>query len=95
MCLGRGDNFDAEDLEWSFTKGSFEPRSMDSPPAPDTLLKVMRCKCKGGCDTKWFSCRKHGLHCSSVCGECKGVSCTNSSWIAINEDNEVDEMMPL
>ena len=45
------------------------------PPAPDHLLKVIRCKCVSGCDRGRCSCRRFGLICSAAC-ECSNV-CVN------------------
>ena len=46
-------------------------------PAPDDLLKVVRCKCKSTscnqCGTNLCSCRKNGLSCVSACEECRDV----------------------
>lgn len=55
-----------------------EPRTTDLPPAPEALLRVVRCNCKKDCQSKRCTCRKHGLVCSVACGGCKWLSCTNS-----------------
>ena len=52
----------------------------DQPPAPETLLKVIRCMCKGNCSNKTCNCRKHGLICKKYCGLCRGETCTNHEW---------------
>ena len=41
-------------------------------------VKVIQYMCKTNCDTKQYSCWKGGLECISGCGECCGVSCSNS-----------------
>ena len=75
--------------EWSWT---FRPRGMglgntnrllmpvktDMPPAPKDLLRIFRCNCKTGCESRRCTCKKHGLQCTPACGECKGLSCSNS-----------------
>lgn len=43
-----------------------------------SLLEVIRCNCKAECSTRRCSCRKNSLECSTACGTCQGVSCTNS-----------------
>ena len=56
----------------------------DKPPAPDRLLKVVRCKCRTSCKTSRCTC-------SLMCGECRGLSCLNSiqmDSITGNEDND-------
>ena len=57
------------------------------PPAPERLLKVIRCGCKSSCDTKRCVCRKHGLVCTTACSDCKGVSkedlCEDSDFVEV------------
>ena len=50
---------------------------MDKPLAPEDLLKIIRCGCKGDCNTNRCVCRKNGLMCSDVCKEGRGLSCSN------------------
>ena len=71
-----------EDWGWELVQDHLQPVKTNLPPAPETLLKTIRCNCKQNCDTKRCSCRKHGLDCSVGCGDCQGVSCTNSSGLA-------------
>ncbi|KAK7111484.1 hypothetical protein V1264_011106 [Littorina saxatilis] len=68
-----------EEWGWHLSAGQqLEPRTTDLPPAPEALLRVVRCNCKKDCQSKRCTCRKHGLVCSVACGGCKGLSCTNS-----------------
>ena len=46
--------------------------------APKKLIKVFRCDGKTGCHTARCTYKRHGLECSSVCGECKGQSCSSA-----------------
>lgn len=66
------------DWGWRLSEGAMVPRETDQRPAPDELLDVVVCNCKKDCTSKLCSCRKHGLECTTACGICKGVSCTNS-----------------
>ena len=51
--MGKGDDMDPEELGWVRVRNRLEPRMTDlPPPAPDALLKVVRCTCKHDCDTK-------------------------------------------
>ena len=50
----------------------------DKPAAPAELLDIISCSCKKLCNTKRCTCRQHGLHCSDVCTDCRGTSCSNS-----------------
>ena len=60
------------------TRGRHKPQTTDLPPAPDDLLKVVRCQCKTDCYTRRCTCKNHGLECSAACSDCKGISCNNS-----------------
>ena len=83
-----GHSVDPERWGWVLSKGQLEPKTMDSEVAPASLLKVVRCNCKGNCDTKRCSSREHDLECSIACGECRGL-CLNSS--SNSEENVNDE----
>ena len=68
-----------EILGWKMREDRLLPVPTDIPPAPPQLLKVLRCSCKTDCSTARCTCRKHGLECSFVCGECRGINCANAS----------------
>ena len=68
-----------EDWGWELAGDSLQPIKIDLPPAPEKLLQIIRCNCKHNCDTKRCS---YGLDCSVGCGECRGVSCSNSAGLA-------------
>ena len=58
-------------------------------PQLDSILKVIRCKCKTGSDAayaKKCSCRKNGLFCVMACGQCQGEECSNKSKSSIIDD---------
>ena len=71
-----------ENWGWKVVDGKLEPIMTDEPPAPDELLKVIRCKCQTtskhpcGVGTK-CSCRSNGLKCVDACGNCRGTECEN------------------
>ena len=79
-------------LEWGWVEeaGNLVPVKTDLPPAPSKLLEVVSCNCKSGCNTARCTCRKHGIECSPVCGECKGSTCVNSSRPDL-DDGDSDE----
>ena len=72
--------------------GRLEPRQTDLPPAPEDLLKVIRCNCKKDCSSMRCTCRKHGLECSMACGHCKGLSCSNSLTVDELDDMDLDDV---
>ena len=51
------------------------PVKTDMPPAPKDLLRIFRCNCKTGCESRRCTC---GLQCTPACGKCKGLSSSNS-----------------
>ena len=73
-------------LRLGSTRRSDGARENSTPPAPEKLIQIIRCNCKTNCDSKKCTCRKHGLECSSGCGDYKGVSCSNSLTLADLED---------
>ena len=83
----RGNNLDAQAWGWKIVNGRMLPIQTDRQPAPDKLLKVIRCKCKTECRTARCTCKKHGLECSPMCSDCRGLSCFNSFTI----ENVIDD----
>ena len=82
-----GEHMKPEDWGWYEQGGKYLPVLTDKEPAPIELLEVVRCNCKTGCSTRKCTCKKHGLDCSTGCGECRGV-CTNST--SLDEDETDD-----
>jgi hypothetical protein len=68
--------------------GKLEPVMTDQKVAPDNLLKLVTCKCKGSCHTAACTCRKHDMNCLSSCKNCKGVLCSNCGSRVSDENNE-------
>ncbi|CAC5405805.1 unnamed protein product [Mytilus coruscus] len=68
------------------------PIEITKQPAPEFLLKIIHCNCKTDCDNRRCSCRKNGISCSSGCGECRGINCSNSKLeldeLDIEENND-------
>ena len=73
-------SLDPCDYGWSLEDGIYAPIKNNDPCAPEDLLKVVRCKCKGGCRSANCSCKKHGLTCAAACKNCRGY-CENSQVI--------------
>ena len=72
----------AEDWGWKLQNGMYEPVMNDLALAPEKILKFVRCSCKlmgeNVCGTNTCTCRRTGLPCISVCGQCYGKSCNNT-----------------
>ncbi|KAG1685236.1 hypothetical protein GQR58_009169 [Nymphon striatum] len=87
VWMGKGCELNPENWGWRLQNGKLEPRTMDRAPAPDSILKIIHCGCKGECDTLRCSCQRHGLDCTEACSECRGISCHNtSSVVDTNEE---------
>ena len=85
-CL---DDCDIDPTCWGWKMESYRlvPIQIDGEIAPENVLKVVRCNCRGDCSSALCSCRKHGLHCVSACGKCHGADCSN---IRVGTDPSVD-----
>ena len=61
---------------WYWKGNQLFPIMTDLDVAPESLLKVIRCRCKSTsqnqCGTNLCSCRKHGLKCVSTWGSVLG-----------------------
>ena len=71
-------------LEFGFYRtpeGRIEPVAMTKAIGPEHLLKLICCGCKGDCNNKICSCRKHGVPCIAACSHCHGTSCSNVSTV--------------
>lgn len=81
----------AENWGWKLQNGMYEPVMTDLAPAPEKILKFVRCNCKltakNVCGTNACTCRKTGLRCISVCGQCYGKNCNNAK-----DDMDSDEI---
>ena len=81
-----GKNPRATEWAWGIKNEQMQPTETDLGCAPSELLSLIRCNCRTGCSTLRCSCRKHGLVCAPVCGECRGVSCSDSPGPEIDKD---------
>ena len=79
------------DWEWNVSDDVMYPRMTDMAPAPDNLLKMVKCNSKTDCRTARCSCKKNGLDCSYyACGEYHGTACFNLR--VTQEDDYVEEL---
>ncbi|KAG1656751.1 hypothetical protein GQR58_023744 [Nymphon striatum] len=51
---------------------SYLDESLEDPNAPQALLELVKCGCKGKCDKRQCSCVRNNLHCTPacLCGDC-------------------------
>ena len=59
---------------WSLEDGQLGPVASERAPAPNKLLGMVSCGCKGQYG-KACGCRKVGLFCTAICASCSGESC--------------------
>src|SRR6218665_2017702 len=75
-----GNTLPPTDWGWRSQEGTLEPLETDIAIAPDTLLNMVSCGCKAdGCSYMTCSCKKLGLFCTSMCSQCIGQTCNNTS----------------
>lgn len=77
-------------INWGWQKcdEGFLPIQTTLPPAPENLLKVIKCNCHGDCSTLRCTCKKNNLECTPACGHCRGSSCINSVQMHCEEDED-------
>ena len=78
--------------EWAWRQlsdGTLVPIPTTLPPAPDELLHLDTCNCKGRCARR-CDCKNAGLSCSVMCGRCRGTSCGNTERVGDEQDDEDD-----
>ena len=71
---GRDEHLRIEDWGWLYEDGQVLPVTTHLAPAPEYLLKMIRCNCASDCSTARCTYKKHGLDCSLACGQCKATS---------------------
>ena len=73
---------------WRLSDGLLAPVMTDIPPAPEALLRIIRCNCMTDCSTSRCSCRKNNLECSPACGHCRGSGCSNSTMADVSDSDD-------
>lgn len=80
---------------WNSIDKILEPIRCDPPAAPESLLKVITCKCKitfrNACGTIICTCLKNCLKCVPALGECRGLSCNNPKVEILTFDESEEE----
>ena len=76
LWLGNN-NLKATDWGWNLINGKLVPKRMDTDPAPQSLMKIMKCGCTLYCDNNLCTCKKYGWFCTELCDNCNSGNCTN------------------
>ena len=74
---------------WKISESGLTPIQTDLLPAPDDLLKVVRCGCTADCGI--VVCNVAAGKCTVACSNCKGLACQNASVSSISDDEEDSE----
>ena len=70
VWMGTDEGMDATNWGWDLKDNGLVPLMSTVNATPDSLLKIIHCKCSTACKTLRCSCRRHGLPCTTVCGQC-------------------------
>ena len=85
----RGINLDPINWGWKLENDRLRPITSLQEPVPPSLLHVITCNCKAGCERN-CECRRSGLNCTHMCGYCAGHGCSNQN--SFDTDDDVDEI---
>ena len=88
--IWQGNDLPSTDWGWEESSVGLVPVRMSQSAAPESLLRTIRCNCGGRCNKRNCTCRKNGLHCTSECGQCRGISCLNTLQVETEEENDDD-----
>ena len=80
-----------QDWGWKESDGTLIPVTTELDPAPNKLLRIVRCNCQTDCSTLRCSCRKQGLNCSVACGNSRESGCCNS-YPEMDLDDETEQL---
>ena len=83
-------SLDLSDYGWTLGVHGYEPVLTVDPMAPEELLQLTSCNCKGDCNNRRRSCKKNGVKYISACGVFKGITCKNGIHDGVEEDSNID-----
>ena len=83
----RGVALNPTDWGWRLKDGRLTPLPTLREPAPESLLHLITCNCRSGCERN-CECRRSGLPCTSMCGLCAGHGCSNHDTSDYTSDGE-------
>ena len=65
------------------------PTITDLPQAPEAIIEMVMCKCKGNCSTNRCSCHSKGLKCTDLC-QCSDLCENDIDTVNSNVDSDYD-----
>ena len=87
---GSADGLLSTEWGWQLCDEGFVPLQTALAPAPENLLRIIRCSCLTDCSTLRCTCKKHNIECTPACGNCRGSGCTNSLQMSCDDDGDDD-----
>ena len=87
--MGMDDGMDFTEWGWDLQGNQLVPLIMENSPAPDPLLKMIRCNCLSASRTLKCNCKKHDLECTTACGRCQyEMICDNISQEPFSDNDD-------
>ena len=73
--------------------GAFIAKASSSPIAPKEILELVKCGCKGRCETDKCSCYRKRLSCTEMCHctECENTDFSTEMQYQDDEEDETDD----
>ena len=71
--------------------GQLQPATTDVPPAPEPIVEMVRCQCKGNCSSNRCSCKSKNLPCTDLClcnTQCENDADTHYNNRESDDDND-------
>ncbi|CAB4019967.1 Hypothetical predicted protein [Paramuricea clavata] len=73
----------------TISDGTISPKKCLEPPAPESVVELVKCGCRSECSTARCSCHKNNLPCTPLC---KCGDCSNASDFDVpDQDEDIDE----
>ena len=85
-----GTQHEATEFGWKLHKGNLVAVTTGETAVPEEILNLISCNCKSACRNA-CGCRRLGLMCTNLCGQCQGISCTNVTQLTADTDSESEE----
>ncbi|KAJ8040904.1 hypothetical protein HOLleu_15348 [Holothuria leucospilota] len=77
------------EYSWKLVDGQLIPILCTNPPAPEALLELRRCSCRGSCGTNRCGCKRNLMACTDACECSDGCENTEDLTPEIEDDDEL------
>ena len=75
---------------WILVDGTLQQELLLHSPVPESIVELVRCKCKKGCVNNSCSCRRSRLQCTDACVCNENDTCQNNNNGESSSDEEYD-----